>query len=284
MENYTFPTSIIPNSQADVSLWDYRTDSQVTNHKVILEKNVLNFLLQGQKEVRFSDTSVCINDRQAMLITSGNCLMTERLPDTDGYRCILLFFSDQKVADFLVKHTDLLGSVSEGEKPARQPFFTFQKDEFIYFFAHSLLHYAGGSSDIFQKIIDLKLEEIMLYLVEKHGQPLVHFLQQIVRQSQHSSFRQTIETNLYSHLSVEEIAFLCNMSISTFKRHFADLFQDSPGKWLKTRRLIRAKEMLESGNFAPSDIHTTFGYENLSNFSAAFKNEFGVSPRQLHLI
>ena len=70
---------------------------------------------------------------------------------------------------------------------------------------------------------------------------------------------------------MEEIAFLCNMSLSTFKRHFIKEYKVSPGKWFQDKRLQKAKETLEKGNLKPSDIYLDFGYNNLSNFSIAYK-------------
>jgi len=39
--------------------------------------------------------------------------------------------------------------------------------------------------------------------------------------------------------------------------------------------------ILEKGELKPSDIYLDFGYNNLSNFSIAFKNKFGKSPNLL---
>jgi AraC-like DNA-binding protein len=55
----------------------------------------------------------------------------------------------------------------------------------------------------------------------------------------------------------------------------------TPGKYFQLKRLQRAKELLETRKVKASDIYLDFGYENLSNFSAALKNTFGLSPRQL---
>ncbi len=71
------------------------------------------------------------------------------------------------------------------------------------------------------------------------------------------------------------------MSLSTFKRHFINEYKASPGKWLQDKRLQKAKETLELGKLTPSDIYLDFGYNNLSNFSTAFKNKFGCSPKEI---
>lgn len=97
-----------------------------------------------------------------------------------------------------------------------------------------------------------------------------------------SPFKKTVESKIHSNLKLEEIAFLCNMSLSTFKRHFIKEYQISPGKWLQDKRLQKAKKMLETADLKPSDIYLDFGYNNLSNFSIAFKNKFGTNPSEIN--
>ena len=96
-----------------------------------------------------------------------------------------------------------------------------------------------------------------------------------------SSFREVVERHVYSNLKVEEIAFLCNMSLSTFKRHFKEEFNASPGRWLMDKRLEKAKILIEQRDVKASDVYLEIGYNNLSNFSTAFKNKFGISPKEV---
>jgi AraC-like DNA-binding protein len=44
--------------------------------------------------------------------------------------------------------------------------------------------------------------------------------------------------------------------------------------------LNQAKIVLEKGDKKPSEIFLDYGYTSLSNFSIAFKNEFGYSPKK----
>lgn len=71
------------------------------------------------------------------------------------------------------------------------------------------------------------------------------------------------------------------MSLSTFKRHFIKEYNESPGKWFRNKRLEKAKELLEIGTKTSSDIYLDFGYNNLSNFSSAFKKKFGINPSEI---
>ncbi|MDN6311089.1 MAG: AraC family transcriptional regulator, partial [Psychroflexus sp.] len=96
-----------------------------------------------------------------------------------------------------------------------------------------------------------------------------------------SPFKKIIESKIHSNLKLEEIAFLCNMSLSTFKRNFITEYKTSPGKWFHDKRLQKAKRLLEDGGCKPAELYLEFGYNNLSNFSIAFKNKFGISPRDI---
>jgi AraC-like DNA-binding protein len=97
-----------------------------------------------------------------------------------------------------------------------------------------------------------------------------------------SGFQSIVENSVNSNLSLEDVAFLCHMSLSTFKRNFVREYQTSPGQWFRERRMQTANDILKEGKLTSSDIYLKFGYNNLSNFSAAFKNKFGKYPTKIH--
>jgi len=121
----------------------------------------------------------------------------------------------------------------------------------------------------------------MTYVLAKYGEPFERYLHSLISKET-SPFRKTVESNASSNLKLEEFAFLCNMSLSSFKRKFIMEFGESPGKWLQEKRLQKAYDLLRQGEQTASDIYLDFGYGNLSNFSAAFKTKFGINPSDLH--
>ncbi|CAL2104224.1 protein of unknown function [Tenacibaculum sp. 190130A14a] len=129
-------------------------------------------------------------------------------------------------------------------------------------------------------LLSVKFDELLLYLLNKYGQAFESYLYSLIAKEE-SPFKKVIENNVLSSLALEEIAFLCNMSLSTFKRNFVKEYQTSPGKWFRDKRLLKAKELLKNANVTPSDIYLELGYQNLSNFSAAFKKKFKISPSEI---
>lgn len=130
-------------------------------------------------------------------------------------------------------------------------------------------------------MLEVKFEEIILYLTEKYG---TEFLYSFSEKSNDTSqkFIQTVETNWMSKLTLKELAFLCNMSVSTFKREFEKYYAESPIKWFQNKRLEYAHHLLNKEQKKSSEIYLEVGYENLSSFIQAYKSKYGITPKQHH--
>jgi AraC-like DNA-binding protein len=261
-------------TKQDLFVYDFKMTSDVVKSKVNLSMNMFSFLQVGKKQVHFADTSIAVNKEQSLLIKKGNSLWTELL-DNDIYYCKLFFFSEKKLQDFLNKHTENIPPNKD-----EIPYFVIENDAYISSYLNTLSTISTETSGFMENLLSVKFEEIMLYLINKYGNKFELYLHSLISKET-SLFQNVIERNVNSNLKLEEIAFLCNMSLSTFKRHFKSEYNIAPGKWLQDKRLQKAKETLQEGNLNPSDIYLDFGYNNLSNFSIAFKNKFGISPKEI---
>lgn len=283
MDIINFPEHLFDNNYTDtpdLQIANYEAYKLVSKNKINLNKNVFSFLLDGQKDIHFSNDIVSIDHTQALLLASGNFLTTE-LVGANSYSCLLFFFSQKNINDFLLKYGHLFNPKDFNKAAASSPYFLMEKDNFIIHFINSIQQIYGLNQTISQKILELKFEEIMLYLADKYGQSFFVYLHSLLINERELSFKMVIEKNLYTSLNIDEVAFLCNMSLSTFKRKFSQLYQESPGKWFQLKRLNKAKKLLLNNEATPSEIYMDFGYDSLSNFSTAFKNQFGYSPKNM---
>lgn len=273
------PEDFLNFKEQEFWVYDFKMTEDAVKSKVNLTLNMFSFLQMGEKIVHFEDTFVEVNNKQSVLIKSGNYLMTELLNKEQIYFCKLLFFTNQNVLDFLEKHPYLTANLSYSKNPT-EPFFIIENDDFIHSFVKSISSILNFEVEVPAPILAIKFEEIMLYLAHKYGDSFLHYLQALASSDNNSSFRKIVEANVYSSLNLREIAFLTNKSLSTFKRHFEKEYQVNPGKWFQQKRLNQAKLILEKGDKKPTEIFSDFGYTNFSNFSTAFKKEFGLSPKQ----
>lgn len=260
----------------DLFVYDFKMTEDVVRSKVNLSMNMFSFLRIGTKQVHFADTSVLVDKKQSLLIKKGNSLWTELLDRDNIYYCKLFFFSENMLKKFLDKYSSLK-QVNVDEIP----YFIIENDDYISSYLDSISNISSMDSLYVGNMLSIKFEEIMLYLLVKYGNKFELYLHSLIS-TESSPFRSIIENNVYSNLKLEEIAFLCNMSLSTFKRNFYLEYNVSPGKWFLDMRLDRAKEILQEGNLTASEIYLDFGYGNLSNFSKAFKTKFGINPTDIH--
>ena len=263
------------NKKPDLFVYDFKMTNDVVKSKVNLGMNMFSFLQVGKKQVHFADISVSVNREQSLLLKKGNWLWTELLDTDRTYNCKLLFFSERRLKEFLEKHTENRDIVGEDS-----PYFIIKNDAYITSYLNSLSTISHAPDVFMENLLSVKFEELLLYLIQKHGKTFEYYLYSLVI-NDISEFKKIIDSNSHSNLQLAEIAFLCHMSLSTFKRYFIKTYKVSPGKWLKNKRLQKAKETLEHGELKPSDIYLDFGYNNLSNFSIAFKNKFGISPSEV---
>jgi len=275
MKIITLPDELGLNSSLSICVYDYKRTIEISKQQILLNKNTFSFLQEGTKEVFFDNSSFAIDNSQFLLMKSGHCLMTEKLSNiADNYRSILFFFSNEDVLRFIRKFE--LSTTDSGKLYST---YSFNYDSFLKRFADSLLDISKLSTSIQKNILDAKFVEIMLYLVELKG---VDFLYSIISNSDNQSqrFIQTIESNQLNKLTVKELSFLSNMSVSTFKREFKKHFHSSPSKWFQEKRLEHSAFLLKNKSKRPSDIYEEVGYESLSNFIQAFKVKFGITPKQ----
>jgi AraC-like DNA-binding protein len=283
MNSYSLPDDLLkgaPQEIGELAIFDYEVPNTVMKNKINLNKHVISFLVDGQKDLRFADKTVSIDTTRALFIASGNFLLTEHI-GSKCFKCLFFFFSQKKVSDFLIKHYPFVKDKEPGISTAKDFYFQLERDSYINQFIHSLYQTISLNEPLHQSILSLRLEEILLYLGEKHKQPFVNYLRSLLADERSLSFRSVVEQNICSNLSLEELAFLCNMSLSTFKRKFMDIYEVPPGKWLQKERLKKARELMLDKKLKASEIYLDFGYNNLSSFSIAFKNEFGFSPKDV---
>ena len=267
-----FPDSECPEFPGRTALWLYNSTQSCIKAQVMMKKNLFSFLLEGEKTVHRPGDPIRIGAGQFLLVAGGNCLMTEKLSANGRYRSLLFFFDDGLLTDFFLKYPALAGQAGGGE-----PMVRFETDAFIGNFLHSLellLQQPPPSQGALQQ---LKLEELLLYLAGKYPQQLQTLRRPPRGDSGDEQLKAAVEGNLNHAITVEELAFICNMSLSTFNRRFTRLYGTTPNKWLLQRRMEQAAALL-NGREKPSEVYLKVGYENHSSFTQSFKQVYGVTP------
>jgi len=262
-----------------VQLYDYQLKAVPSfRNKVSLARNTFSFLVEGTKEVVTDAAPIKINSDHFLLIKSGNCLMVEHVSAlSQSYKSMLLFFSEEMLADFVAENGIVCTTPGAGA-----PVVVIEYDSYLKGYVKSLESIVETKGLQDSKLLEVKFKEVMLYLIQKIG---TDFLAPLLASydDRERLLLDVVQNNRLAKLSLQELAFLCNMSLSTFKRTFVHHFKTTPSKWFLAQRLEHAKFLLISRRQRPSDVFEVVGYENLSNFVQAFKKTYGLTPKQYQL-
>ena len=92
-----------------------------------------------------------------------------------------------------------------------------------------------------------------------------------------------LERDLEHPPSLERLAAEVGLSETTLKRGFRREFQTSVFGYVRTRRMDKARRLIETGAATVLEAATLVGYTNPSHFAAAFRQQFGVNPKAFQL-
>ncbi|GAB3800500.1 AraC family transcriptional regulator [Spirosoma humi] len=265
-----------------MSIFRYVSEAASVKNRITLHQNLFSFLLEGEKTVHYAGTSVRIKPGQFLLLSAGNCLMSEKTAAEAGsYKSILISFDNKMLADFFVRHSTMFQTRTS--QFHEEPFLCFEKDAFLGNFIESLAHMLGTGQPISPGMQRIKLEELLLHLSENYPGRLQKLRTMSQEAGDEILVRQAVTANIDHPVTVEELAFLCHISLSTFKRRFSKIYGTSPNKWLLEKRMQKAALLLKQENYKASEIYYELGYENLSSFIQSFKQVYGITPKQYQL-
>lgn len=267
MKSYKIPNDLLAQSIDKINFVYYENKKPTQRVKVMFTQNLVSFIIDGEKEIFHSDVPIVLRNKIAV-IKKTNCLMTETKINSDNkYKALLVFFDNDILTNFKIKYHHLLDNLN---KTKTAPISVIDNDRILIGYRNNLVNTIKNHHQVLTKEIkQLKFEELFLYLLQTYP----HKINPILHQNNDAvvvNFKTIIENNSIANLSISELAFLCNMSESTFKRHFFKHYHTSPQKWFLNKRMEHAKSLIGKGK-KPTEIFSSVGYSTLSNFLKAFK-------------
>ena len=89
-----------------------------------------------------------------------------------------------------------------------------------------------------------------------------------------------LDENSHKQLSIEDIAKLVRLSPGRLAHLFKSEIEMSIQQYVTQIRLTRAKHHLESSFLSIKEIAASVGFQNVTRFTAHFKNQVGATPAE----
>lgn len=253
-----------------ISFINYSDKSGPFKNRVLFNCYAFSFVQYGQKHIYRQSENTVLKAGQAMLIPEGNSIIAEHSLDDNPYSSFLVFFPGQMARDFLAAQKVKGICVS----PQQVPYIHFELNAYLQEYVKSMRQLVQGGQLLSAAMARHKLEELLLVMFELFPSELLAIFFDNIREL---SLKTLVENNLLNKLSLDELSFLANRSLSSFKRDFERAYGIPPQKYMRERRLEIARAELAKGK-QPNELYLTSGYESLANFCTAFKKKYRLSP------
>jgi len=145
-------------------------------------------------------------------------------------------------------------------------------------FVENLDFYFENPGVINDDILELKVKELILILLQSKNSASVTDLLADLFTVHEANLREIVQRHLYSNISLKDLAGLANMTLATFNRRFFEVFGNTPASYIKIQRLERAKELLLVSSLSIGEIAIQTCFNDLPHFSRSFKQQFKVTP------
>ena len=238
-----------------------------------LEQHLLYVVLGGSVKLTCGRQSWTVGKNEMILLRKAHSISYEKKGSTKTglFESQLFAINDELLKDFLTTQQVNVPPMTEEFGAQVSPM-----SERLVAYCWSLAPYFNDSLQVSPGLLRLKVMELLYNVIDCSKNIFRQMLQ--LRQPVKVDVRRVVEENYTSPISIKELAYLSGRSLSSFKRDFQSIYGVSPAKWIREKRLSKARQMLLSSQMSVADVAYSLGFENPTHFSRIFKQQYGASP------
>jgi len=238
-----------------------------------LEQHLLYVVLGGEVKLMCGKQACVVHKNEMALLRRAHSVSYEKKGDAETglFESLLFAITDELISDFLTQQHITIPQMTEELGVKVSP----MSDRLVAY-CWSLSPYFNDPSQTNPGLLRLKVMELLYNVMDCSKNIFRQMLQ--LRQPVKADIHRVVEDNYTSPISLEELAYLSGRSLSSFKRDFQSIYNTTPAKWIREKRLSKAHQMLQSSQMSVAEVAYSLGFENPTHFSRIFKQQYGISP------
>jgi len=253
---------------------EYKCPIEADQFKLWSENDFFSYIISGKKDWTSLHQKVSTNEGEAVYIRKG-VYNTKQYFEVDY--CVMLFFVTD---DFIRRFMNEFSNLSKSTQSSHPQIFEIDVDDTLQSLFTTVFNYFKKGGNLPKELIELKFKELFYNIVANPKNNLLSSFFSSVNNQEKTDLNYLMMKNFHSDLTLEEYANLSGRSLSSFKRDFKQHFNETPRKWINSRRLEYAKTLLENSNLNVSEVCYESGFKNTSHFNTAFKEAFHLPPNK----
>jgi AraC-like DNA-binding protein len=265
----TFETKYIT---PDIKLSHY--EGKAFRTEVIFEHHMLVWFISGETKIIQADATYTFNAGDIFLIPRNQLATVINYPK-DGlpHKAVAMHLTRERLKDFYSRRK-AVGKIQLHSKVYR-----FSRHPLLESCLASLIPYFDLGDQLPSDIAAIKIEEAISILRSIDGS--VDNILSNFDEPGKINLSDFMERHFMFNMPMDRFGYLTGRSLATFRRDFKKTYNTTPQKWLTEKRLQLAHYEISEKRRKPIDVYFEVGFENLSHFSHAFKNQFGYPPNVL---
>ena len=244
-------------------------------YEQFVPEHLLAYQIAGETHIYHQKREMILREGQLLLGRRNQFAKTIKLPGEDkAYQCISVVLSVERLRQYAMSN----GIVCEDRYIGKKNILL-EPNAFMKGYFQSIMPYVEEWKSASKKLAAIKVNEaieLILYL----RPDLESFLFDLADPKK-QDLEAFMLNNFHYNVPLEHFAKLSGRSLTTFKREFEDIFKESPGIWLKNKRLSEAFYLIREKKQKAPDLYLNLGFENLSHFYTCFKKKYGMTPSEI---
>ncbi|RFZ91128.1 AraC family transcriptional regulator [Mucilaginibacter conchicola] len=198
----------------------------------------------------------------------------KKAPPGGAFKTLAIFFDEEMLRKFSAEYGYTSSGRASGDTCIKLPAHKAYRD-----LTDSLIPYLQADHEHDSELLELKVKEALLIILKVN--PELKDILFDFSEPGKSDLESFMQKNYHFKVDIERFAFLTGRSLATFKRDFKKIFDTSPGRWLVRRRLKQAYYLIKEEGKRPTEIYNELGFEDLSHFTYAFRQAYGLPPSKI---
>ena len=248
------------------------SNSEIQDILLTIHQPFILCVKQGTVSLSSEKKNWHITPNEVVIVNRGNYVMSEDLSDTLNFDALLFFISPYFVTYLTEKESPIINILNSNIDVIPIEFNSYIKN---YIDTFSLLFKDKSPLLNESDFLNIKSKEFLYYLEKNILGKRDCSDTSIINENEKL---QQVVINKWEQHSLKELAFLCCMSESKFKRKFHSLYNKTPGTWVREQKLRKAKDQLTNSDTKIYLLASDLGFKDSKYFSRLFKDRYGLSP------
>jgi len=263
---------------SDYLFVEYKCPINVEEYQLWTDSHLITYVINGKKDWISSKKTFEICKGDALFVRKG-VYATRQYFEVDY--CVMLFF----ITDDFIKNFVLENQLSGTDNSVvdQDQIFNIDVNDTLESLIQSVFNYLKEGGDIPRNLVEMKFKELLFNIIlNPKNKKLANFFTSLDSTGK-ADLEYILQQNFQYDLKMEDLAKLSGRSLSSFKRDIKSFFNETPGAFLKRKRLEYASTLLQNSDLTVNEVCYESGFKNPSHFNKIFKDKYGLPPKQFRL-